>query len=192
MDSELRRLLREWESSGGTCALAAAIGDLQYSYRHFTEARRWYRRALTFAPADAALRDRFEDAVLRGLEALLERDSPRQRLSLKRLHARCRIESLERRGKERPDDAGLHFELGKAFYILARTDEALRGFQLTLRDSRRRSMGHYFIAKCFFRLKRHSDALLHLAAMEELGLSGEMKVEVRYCRDQISREMGEA
>ncbi|MBI3722561.1 hypothetical protein HY251_01190 [bacterium] len=92
------------------------------------------------------------------------------------------IDEFRRRIEAHPTEAGLRFELGKAYYETDQIDEAIKQLQQSKTDARRKAESGYYLGLCFGMKKK----IYHLAvkeleaAREDLYEMADLKKDITY------------
>lgn len=178
------RLEEELNENPTDAKIPRKIGDLYFERKKdYKTAQEWYRKASQLAPQDSVLRDKVDDCTLRTIEAQIEAaakaNDPKLR-EMKISYLKVRMQSYERRVQDRPTDMGLRFELGKVFYQLGKTNEAIGEFQQSVKDPKRKSESHTFLAKAFQAKKMYDMAEKQYEQAAVGVLSQERQLDILY------------
>jgi tetratricopeptide (TPR) repeat protein len=103
---------------------------------------------------------------------------------------RFQIQEYERRIKEHPTDMGLRFELGRFYYRGGKFDEAIKQFQLALKDPKRATDSLNFLGQCFMKKKMHKLAVGQFQKALEGAKTTEQQKSIRYSLIQALRLQG--
>lgn len=155
-----RRLLKQHEENPQEVKFVKLIGDLYFEHRKdYRTAKEWYQKAARLNPHDSVLKDKVEDCDIRTYMARIKQAEAAKDPRLQEMRQKLlafEIRAYERRVSDRPTDTLLHFELGLRYYRAKRIDEAIKEFQIAVRDPKRKVDSSVYLGNCF-RAKRLFD-----------------------------------
>jgi tetratricopeptide (TPR) repeat protein len=175
--------------------LADIYGEIKKDYR--TSAQ-WWKKACELVPQDSFLRDKYEDCWIKIYEGQIlaaQKNNDKQRYNELRVKKLVyEIKSYERRAGDRPTDTQVRFDLGRRYYAAGSNyiDKAIREFQQSVRDPKRRVDSHIFLGQCFQKKKLYDLADEQYAKAEEAGLvTQEKQLYIWYNRAVCAAEYGD-
>jgi len=204
VESPVRRLERAIEKDPSEMAPYLELADLYFGKEDYAKAEEILARAYEASGHDEDMREKLEDARLRGLRRQL-RDAERayhQSKSdedkqawreLRKQYDRGNLEAAEHRCRRYPNNLDFRFQLGVAYQEMGRYREAITSYQQARNDPRRKGMCLLRLGQCFHKIQQYPLAATHYeAAVAEISDQDEAnKKAVLYSAGSLALEMGD-
>lgn len=189
----LQTTIRENPSNPQNIVTLKKIGELYIQKNDYKNALDIYQQISKSNPADASAIIRlgdikimvFDYEILRLQKELAATPNTKELhtkiASLKSERDRFKIEEYRRRVKAYPTDMNMHFQLGVTLYLTGQIDEAIKEFQNSVRDPKRRLDSYKYLGESFSKKGLHDLAAEQFKkALTSSTLSLEHTKELRY------------
>jgi tetratricopeptide (TPR) repeat protein len=181
-----------------------SLADLYIQKKNFDKAIQLLDRSIKLAPADADLPEmryrtvmkRFDKRIAEAKEKAAEApDNPELEENARRLQAEKEdyaISDLQRRVAQYPTNLDLRLELGQAFMVRGRLDDAIKELQLARTSAKKRTVALNYLGECF-RRKGQADMAVEQfeKAIAELYSMDSFKKEVMYNLGRAYEDLGD-
>jgi len=170
--SEEERLQREIAKEPQNLPKYIELSELYLRDEHYEKAETVLARAFEVSDGDADIRERWEDAQLRGLRYQVimarkkaeESGSEEAKHRWKRLRKRLlgkELEFYKHRCERFPNNLAYKYDLGLRYQLNGQYLEAVKEFQLAKNDPRRKGLCQLALGQCFQQIKQPRLAMNH-------------------------------
>ncbi len=175
---------------------AKKVADIYFDLKDYTNANKYYRQILEVDSSDPELAKRVSLCTLKGFDQRLEQldssveDYEDLKLAIEREKAEFQLDDLKKKVDRYPNELGLKFELGKAYFLSGKFTEATKEFQKSARDAKNRIQSYLYLGRCFAEKKMYDMAAKQLeTAIEEKKEFDEVKKDIIYTYGTILEAM---
>lgn len=170
--SEEERLLREIAKEPQNIAKYVELSELYLRDEHYEKAESVLAQAFEASDGDIDVRERWEDAQLRGLryqvmqirkkaEETGSEETKQQWKKLRRKQLAKELELYKHRCERYPNNLAFKYDLGLRYELNGQYMEAIKEFQLAKNDPRRKGLCQLELGKCFQQIKQPRLAINH-------------------------------
>jgi len=181
-----------------------SLADLYIQKKQFDKAIQLFDTAIKLAPSDVDLPEmrykivmkRFDKRIADAEEkAARDPSNPQLQAEVQRLKDEkddYAISDLERRVAQYPTNLDLRLELGGAYMLRGRLDEAIKELQVAKTSAKKRTVALNYLGECF-RLKGQADMAVEQfeRALSELYVMDSFKKEVMYNLGRAYEDLGD-
>jgi len=174
------KLQREITNDPDNPANYLDLAQIYTREEQFDKAEEVLAQAFEVSGGDLDIRERWEDAQLRGLrqeviaskKAVEEKRTPETKRKYEKLRNQFNLKELEvykNRCERYPNNLAFKFELGIRYKIAGQYNEAIKQFQLARNDPRRKGVCLLELGRCFQQIKQDRLAMRHYeSAIDEI------------------------
>lgn len=136
----------------------------------FDKAEEILARAFEVSNGDLDVREKWEDAQLRGFRfKIINTTDPQKKEELQQEYYHKELDFFKKRCERYPNNLFFRYDLGLRYYFTGQFTEAIRELQISRKDPRRKGVSILLLGKCFQKIEQYRLALNHYRmAVEEL------------------------
>ncbi len=195
MDSEIADLKAKIDADPESPLMAkpwAKIGELQMRQSNWAEAAAAFEEARRLDPNDMRLKAKIGDVKVKEWEAQIVelirqcKEDPEnaefklQLQAVKTEKLQFQIADWKQRIKDHPTELGLRYELGTFLMQAGQVDEAIKEFQQTVKDPKRKLESLDFLGQAFFKKKMYELAAGQFAKALDVTTNPAKELALRY------------